>query len=160
MYTAEDPTPHNVSLLQLADMISNKGYRPPIPSDCPSSWKSLIERCWDQNPANRPTFEEILVTLKEMKRNDPVFQKPHVDKEKKSSSSSEDLINLDATWIESNYSKPTLTENTSTEVNKNNDAQPRTTLRIANITSSTKRNINSDLSNQQKESTTQSIGYI
>jgi tRNA A-37 threonylcarbamoyl transferase component Bud32 len=43
MYTAEDPTPHNVSLLQLADMISNKGYRPPIPSDCPSSWKSLIE---------------------------------------------------------------------------------------------------------------------
>lgn len=45
------------------------GRRPEIASDTPEVYKFLIEQCWDQDPNNRPTFEQILQQLK----NDPGF---------------------------------------------------------------------------------------
>lgn len=36
-----------------------KGYRPIISSNIPKSYTNLIEECWSQNPAKRPTFDEI-----------------------------------------------------------------------------------------------------
>src|ERR1051325_6549931 len=40
-----------------------RGLRPTIRIETPGSLKELIERCWDANPENRPTAEEILNTL-------------------------------------------------------------------------------------------------
>jgi serine/threonine protein kinase len=37
-----------------------KGIMPVIPEKCGTFMKSLIPRCWSMNPANRPSFDEIL----------------------------------------------------------------------------------------------------
>ena len=46
------------SLLMVMKKIS-EGGRPEFPDSSPSSWRNLIERCWDQDPNKRPTFTEI-----------------------------------------------------------------------------------------------------
>lgn len=35
------------------------GYRPPIPPDMPQVYKDLMTACWDEDPANRPPFQDI-----------------------------------------------------------------------------------------------------
>eukprot|EP00727_Mastigamoeba_balamuthi_P010843 m51a1_g6381 putative protein kinase domain containing protein (1721) ;mRNA; f:150919-157138 len=40
------------------------GQRPPIPHDCPVEMESLIRSCWDGEPDNRPTFNDIAKALK------------------------------------------------------------------------------------------------
>ena len=44
--------------------VVNEGKRPPISDDIPEIYKNLIEECWDQNPDVRPTFEEIVESMK------------------------------------------------------------------------------------------------
>ena len=39
------------------------GIRPEIVA-IPDCYKNLIEKCWDQNPSNRPTFDQIVSELK------------------------------------------------------------------------------------------------
>lgn len=49
-----------------ADEIKNSiamGIRPEIPQTIPKEWKLLIEKCWNQNPIQRPTFTEICKIL-------------------------------------------------------------------------------------------------
>jgi len=36
-----------------------EGYRMSKPKECPENVFKLMERCWNQNPKERPTFEEI-----------------------------------------------------------------------------------------------------
>lgn len=36
------------------------GKRPTIPKDCPRAFEALIQDCWHDNPAMRPTFAQIL----------------------------------------------------------------------------------------------------
>src|SRR5438128_5928254 len=36
-----------------------KGERPQITEDTPKPYAELMKRCWDHNPENRPTAEEI-----------------------------------------------------------------------------------------------------
>jgi len=36
------------------------GLRPTIPDDCPGSYRSLIEDCWQENPEKRPSFTDIV----------------------------------------------------------------------------------------------------
>ena len=42
------------------------GVRPSIPSDCWEEYAELISACWAQNPAARPSFLEVIQTLKSM----------------------------------------------------------------------------------------------
>jgi hypothetical protein len=42
------------------------GGRPVLPEKkmlCPTSLRGLCQQCWDQDPAKRPSFEQIIVTL-------------------------------------------------------------------------------------------------
>lgn len=41
-----------------------KGHRPSINKSVPSCYQKLMERCWSQNPEDRPTFDQILNELK------------------------------------------------------------------------------------------------
>ena len=36
------------------------GFRPCIPSACPQNWHMMISKCWNQDPAARPSFAQIL----------------------------------------------------------------------------------------------------
>ena len=48
-------------------LVSVKGQRPRLPSSggalCPPALRSLIERCWRQNPAERPSAPEVVKRL-------------------------------------------------------------------------------------------------
>ncbi|KAK8838935.1 hypothetical protein M9Y10_032394 [Tritrichomonas musculus] len=50
-------------LLEIIDKVSS-GERPFIPEKVPSAYKKLIEKCWSQNPKDRPSFDEIKETVK------------------------------------------------------------------------------------------------
>ncbi|XP_023539398.1 protein kinase and PP2C-like domain-containing protein isoform X2 [Cucurbita pepo subsp. pepo] len=50
----------------LTAAIVSDGLRPALPNDesgAPSRLLSLIRRCWDENPENRPSFSDIVVDL-------------------------------------------------------------------------------------------------
>ena len=34
-------------------------FRPPLTEDMPQGYKDVIRACWDDDPAQRPTFEAI-----------------------------------------------------------------------------------------------------
>src|SRR5205807_445370 len=53
--------PHNHILI--LDIL--KGERPQIADDTPEFYVELMKKCWDHNPENRPTAEEILDCFKE-----------------------------------------------------------------------------------------------
>ncbi len=50
-----------------ADMVISlvkSGKRPAVPESLPFGVRQLIEECWAQNPAARPTFKEVAERLK------------------------------------------------------------------------------------------------
>ncbi|KAJ4778639.1 kinase superfamily with octicosapeptide/Phox/Bem1p domain-containing protein [Rhynchospora pubera] len=46
--------------------IVNNTLRPPVPPNCDSGWKRLMEQCWAPDPFQRPSFTEIAATLRAM----------------------------------------------------------------------------------------------
>ena len=53
--------PHSYCLI--SDIL--KGERPQITDDTPEFYAKLMKKCWDHNPENRPTAEEIYKCLEE-----------------------------------------------------------------------------------------------
>lgn len=49
--------------MQIIMQVSQHGTRPPPLPHCPPGMAALMERCWAQEPADRPTFTEILAEL-------------------------------------------------------------------------------------------------
>ncbi len=45
------------------ERICNEGYRPERPGNAPEALWSLMTRCWDKTPEERPTFAEIAKKL-------------------------------------------------------------------------------------------------
>lgn len=49
---------------QIVFTVGNQGLRPEIPPDCPHAWANLIVDCWAENPADRPSFDDIMLRLR------------------------------------------------------------------------------------------------
>src|SRR5947208_16422300 len=62
--------PHNHLLI--SDIL--KGERPQITDDTPEFYAELMKKCWNNNPENRPTAEEICECLEEY-RGDHITEK-------------------------------------------------------------------------------------
>ncbi|GMH40072.1 hypothetical protein BSKO_07976 [Bryopsis sp. KO-2023] len=59
--------PYNgMTPLQAAVGVVQKDLRPDLPSNCPGNLAQIMRRCWDKQPANRPSFRELLPLLQEM----------------------------------------------------------------------------------------------
>lgn len=59
----------NYTESQLTAAVVSQGLRPVLAGTelgAPSTLLSLIERCWDQNPQKRPSFDHIVVELESM----------------------------------------------------------------------------------------------
>lgn len=53
----------NMTAVQAAFAVVNKGVRPIIPSDCLAVLSEIMTRCWDANPEVRPPFTEVVRML-------------------------------------------------------------------------------------------------
>lgn len=53
----------NMTAVQAAFAVVNKGARPVIPQDCLPCLSHIMMRCWDANPEVRPPFTEIVCML-------------------------------------------------------------------------------------------------
>lgn len=49
--------------LQAAIGVVQKGLRPVIPPDCPGPLANIMRQCWAKNPKDRPSFENLKVSL-------------------------------------------------------------------------------------------------
>ena len=65
MMTGEQPFKgEKISIYQLVKKISIDGFRPKISDDVPTSYRGLIESCWSQKSEDRPSFKDIVESLK------------------------------------------------------------------------------------------------
>jgi len=62
--TGEDPF-SDLPVWEVADRVI-KGDRPSVSPDWRPLWSNLMQRCWDANPSQRPSFEEITAELQAM----------------------------------------------------------------------------------------------
>lgn len=46
------------------------GYRPPCPEAMPPAYRQLMTACWDEDPASRPPFSDIVTWLRRLKNDD------------------------------------------------------------------------------------------
>lgn len=56
----------NMTAVQAAFAVVNKGVRPQIPPDCLPALGAIMTRCWDTNPEVRPPFTEVVRMLEQV----------------------------------------------------------------------------------------------
>jgi hypothetical protein len=66
LYTKEDLFPHIETNEQLLAEVCQNNTRPPIPNNCPLSFKELIQGCWNSDPIKRPSMMDVLNKLKDI----------------------------------------------------------------------------------------------
>jgi len=54
---------HDVPAFRVVLLVGSLRYRLPIPLKCPSIFERLMKQCWAENPAVRPSFDEIVRIL-------------------------------------------------------------------------------------------------
>ncbi len=52
---------------QIIVQTAKKNLRPTFPATCPPKWQQLVESCWSHKQEDRPTLEEVLKSLAELK---------------------------------------------------------------------------------------------
>ena len=60
LLTMENPFKDVKTVEELKEIVITKQERPPIPDYCPRTLAKLIEKCWHQDPTERPAFTEII----------------------------------------------------------------------------------------------------
>jgi len=64
LLTHDDLCPKDMTSIMLASKVLREQYRPPLPHpNITQEWADLVERCWAQNPDDRPSFDEIVQIL-------------------------------------------------------------------------------------------------
>lgn len=78
LYSLEEPYNNRCHDANLILEIIVRGLRPEIPPQLsiPNYIKELMEKCWDSDPTNRPTAEQIITMLKEGP-NQPFLENSH-----------------------------------------------------------------------------------
>jgi serine/threonine protein kinase len=54
--------------VQIAYAAAEQGLRPKVPAYCPPEYAELMQECWAARPDDRPSFEEILKRLFQLKK--------------------------------------------------------------------------------------------
>lgn len=67
LITAQEPY-DGMESMEVAYAAAERGLRPVIPTVCPEGYAELMERCWSDDPSDRPDFTEVLSILFDMKK--------------------------------------------------------------------------------------------
>ncbi|XLU97937.1 hypothetical protein S245_012277, partial [Arachis hypogaea] len=57
-----------LNAMQVIGAVGFMNHRLEIPADVDPQWASIMESCWHSDPAQRPTFQELVERLREMQR--------------------------------------------------------------------------------------------
>jgi len=60
----EEPFPYLDNLDELLEVVCSLKERPPIPNDCPTALRQLIQACWHHDPTCRPNFLQITAKVR------------------------------------------------------------------------------------------------
>jgi serine/threonine protein kinase len=74
--TREPPFAHHTDLTAFLEAVCYDNERPALPEDpleCPDSVRRLCEDCWEAQPEDRPTFEQILKRFDEVLIDSAIF---------------------------------------------------------------------------------------
>ncbi|XP_047326085.1 serine/threonine-protein kinase STY13-like [Impatiens glandulifera] len=63
IYSCDMPPYPNDSLTEFSNAVVRKNLRPHVPRCCPKSLRSIMKKCWDKIPNNRPEMEEVVRLL-------------------------------------------------------------------------------------------------
>jgi len=56
--------PHSKSdPIQIGQLIRNEGLTPQLPNTCPTDITSILKSCWNIEPSQRPTIDQITQQL-------------------------------------------------------------------------------------------------
>lgn len=66
LLTTEEPYPYFANLDELIEAVCRQKERPPLPDDCPTALRQLIQACWYHESACRPDFVQITARLDEI----------------------------------------------------------------------------------------------
>uniref|UniRef100_A0AAQ6A950 Tyrosine-protein kinase n=1 Tax=Amphiprion ocellaris TaxID=80972 RepID=A0AAQ6A950_AMPOC len=61
-------TPHGQMTMLILIKLLEKRLRLPCPKECPHEVKTLMEQCWDEDPAKRPTFGFLIEKFEAIRR--------------------------------------------------------------------------------------------
>ena len=101
--TREPPFAHHTDLTAFLEAVCYDDERPALPEDpleCPESVRQLCEDCWQAQPEDRPTFEEILNRFNEVLIDSAIFDPLGRALWKKQFLSSKDGLREDVSWNE------------------------------------------------------------
>ncbi|KAL2510712.1 Protein kinase superfamily protein [Abeliophyllum distichum] len=62
IYCCDMPYP-DLSFAEVSSQVVRQNLRPEIPRCCPSVFASIMRKCWDANPENRPDMDEVVRLL-------------------------------------------------------------------------------------------------
>lgn len=65
LFAKRDPYP-GVASFDIIYGVARQSLRPAISPHWPEAWVSFMESCWDDDPDNRPNFDQILQTLESL----------------------------------------------------------------------------------------------
>ena len=63
LFTRTIPYP-NLEALEVCIAVSRDGLKPDIPENCPQSFQSILQQCFEFKQENRPDFDQILQNFK------------------------------------------------------------------------------------------------
>nr|CAD1833001.1 unnamed protein product [Ananas comosus var. bracteatus] len=65
VYCCDMPHP-DLSFVDVSSAVVRQNLRPEIPRCCPNSLASIMRKCWDSNPDERPEMHEVVRLLEEI----------------------------------------------------------------------------------------------
>ncbi|XP_062201959.1 uncharacterized protein LOC133904456 [Phragmites australis] len=65
----------NLNSMQVIGAVGFMNQRLDIPSDVDPQWTSIIRSCWESDPQQRPSFQELLERLRELQRHYAIQQR-------------------------------------------------------------------------------------